>query len=362
MAAGEAAQSVPGTGRPGDRHFDQFYASQFPSIVDFTKQQEINRNALVALLDKIGPAVLLTHSQSGAMGWPVADSRPNLVKAIIAVEPSGPPAHDLEMIGAPNWFRDAARERISGISDIPITYDPPLTGGQKLEFVRQDKADKPDLARCWAQKEPARKLPNLRQIPMVVVTSEASYHAPYDHCTTAYLKQAGVPVSHIYLVDTRHPWQRSHDDDREEQPRHRRRDGRLGSIAPRPGRGEAARIVRSGGTGAAIAAIVNGSECHRVPTSDRERCGRAGDPRDAAEVTAPQARDTIVLRKSLRANWVLGLQCRTSSRARPGTASDERDKLDHGSAPPCADYTFARIVNRLENGDGPCSRRVTSAA
>jgi pimeloyl-ACP methyl ester carboxylesterase len=68
----------PGSARPGDVYFDQFYASQFPSIVDFTKQQEINRNALVALLDKIGPAILLTHSQSGAMGWPVADSRPNL--------------------------------------------------------------------------------------------------------------------------------------------------------------------------------------------------------------------------------------------------------------------------------------------
>jgi pimeloyl-ACP methyl ester carboxylesterase len=191
----------PGTGRPGDPAFDQFYASQFPSIVDFPKQQEINRNALVALLDKIGPAVLLTHSQSGAMGWPVGDSRPNLVKAIIAVEPSGPPAHDLEMTGAPNWFKDSTRERISGISDIPLTYDPPLTGGQKLEFVHQDKADKPDLARCWAQKEPARKLPNLSKIPTVVVTSEASYHAPYDHCTTAYLRQAGVPVSHIHLVD-----------------------------------------------------------------------------------------------------------------------------------------------------------------
>ena len=45
----------PGSARPGDVYFDQFYASQFPSIVDFTKQQEINRNALVALLDKIGP-------------------------------------------------------------------------------------------------------------------------------------------------------------------------------------------------------------------------------------------------------------------------------------------------------------------
>ena len=66
------------TGQPGDPAFDQFYESQFPSIVDFAKQQEINTNALVALLDKIGPSILLTHSQSGAFGWPVADRRPAL--------------------------------------------------------------------------------------------------------------------------------------------------------------------------------------------------------------------------------------------------------------------------------------------
>ena len=29
-------------------------------------------------------------------------------------------------------------------------------------------------------------------IPVLVVTSEASYHASYDHCTVKYLRQAGV--------------------------------------------------------------------------------------------------------------------------------------------------------------------------
>ena len=41
----------PGTGKPGDQAFDQFYFSQFPSIADFAKQQEINPPAIVALLD-----------------------------------------------------------------------------------------------------------------------------------------------------------------------------------------------------------------------------------------------------------------------------------------------------------------------
>ena len=33
------------------------------------------------------------------------------------------------------------------------------------------------------------------------MTSEASYHAPYDHCTVKYLHQAGVRASWIKLAD-----------------------------------------------------------------------------------------------------------------------------------------------------------------
>ena len=130
----------PGAAKPGDPVFDAFYATQFPSLTDFAKQQELNRDAGAALLDKIGPAILLTHSQSGAMGWPIADKRPNLVKAIVAVEPSGPPVHDVEFKGAPDWFSDVTKTKISGLGEIPLTYDPPLKDGEQLAFVRQDKA------------------------------------------------------------------------------------------------------------------------------------------------------------------------------------------------------------------------------
>src|ERR1700730_14735436 len=78
----------PGTGQPGDPSFDQFYASQFPSLIDFTVQQSLNRDAAAALLDRIGPAVALIHSQSGAFAWPIADKRPSLVTGLAAVEPT----------------------------------------------------------------------------------------------------------------------------------------------------------------------------------------------------------------------------------------------------------------------------------
>ncbi len=190
----------PGTGMAGDPVFDQFYAQQLQAIASFPKQQELNRDAGAALLDRIGPAILLTHSQSGAFGWPIADARPNLVKAIVAVEPSGPPVHDGVFKGAPDYFDNGPLSKPWGIAAVPLAYGG-VTEPSQLAFVEQEKADSPDLMKCWRQKEPARPLTNLRNIPVVIISSEASYHASYDHCTAQYLAQAGVKNSFIRLAD-----------------------------------------------------------------------------------------------------------------------------------------------------------------
>jgi pimeloyl-ACP methyl ester carboxylesterase len=190
----------PGTGMAGDPVFDQFYAEQLPAIASFPKQQELNRDAGAALLDRIGPVILLTHSQSGAFGWPIADARPNLVKAIVAVEPSGPPVHDAEFKGAPNYFGDGPASKPWGLVAVPLSYGG-VANASELSFTQQDKADRPDLMRCWRQKEPARALTNLRAIPVVIFSSEASYHASYDHCTAQYLAQAGVKNEFVRLAD-----------------------------------------------------------------------------------------------------------------------------------------------------------------
>ena len=55
--------------------------------------------------------------------------------------------------------------------------------------------------RCFLQAAPARQIPNLRGIPILILTSESSYHAPYDHCTAKYLDQAGVKNAFIRLAD-----------------------------------------------------------------------------------------------------------------------------------------------------------------
>ena len=191
----------PGNGEAGDPVFDQFYASQEPGIADFALVQSLNRDAIVALLEKIGPAILLTHSQSGPFGWLVADARPDLVKAILAVEPNGPPFYDLQMIGAPDWFHYGTKLRPWGITAVPLNYSPAAKDASDLAIVKQQESDGPEFAKCWMQKEPARRLPNLQKLPILLLTSESSFRAVDDHCTAKYLNQAGVHLTWTKLAE-----------------------------------------------------------------------------------------------------------------------------------------------------------------
>ena len=182
-----------GKGKMGDPVFDAFYATQVETLISNEETQQRNKDAGAALLDRIGPAVVLTHSQSGAFGWLIADARPQRVKAIIAIEPAGPP-FEATIIGT-------GKQRAFGPTDIPITYDPPIKDASELAIERESKPDGPDLFVCWMQKAPARQLVNLKGIPVVIMAAEASYHQVYDHCTAKYLNQAGVKTEYIRLQD-----------------------------------------------------------------------------------------------------------------------------------------------------------------
>ena len=63
---------------------NQYFRSMTPSIgpIDIN----VNTDAVSALFNKIGPAILVTHSHSGGMGWVTAVKNQN-VKAIVAYEP-----------------------------------------------------------------------------------------------------------------------------------------------------------------------------------------------------------------------------------------------------------------------------------
>jgi pimeloyl-ACP methyl ester carboxylesterase len=176
----------------GDPVFDAFYKTQ----VEYTAgPSEIIRDAMVALLDRIGhPVVLIAHSQGGGIVWAVADARPALVTGIVGLEPSGPPMQ------AVNRQTVEGRERRNwGPSSLPLAYDPPISSPADFQLVREPERDAPDMVQCYLQQEPAHRLANLADIPAMIVVGAASYHYVYDHCTAKWLNQAGMQTDYVPL-------------------------------------------------------------------------------------------------------------------------------------------------------------------
>jgi pimeloyl-ACP methyl ester carboxylesterase len=180
--------------RMGDRDFDQFFAMQVDTVASTIEVQTLAQAAGIALMDKIGPAVLIGHSQAGPAGWLLADNRPSLVKGIIAIEPSGPPFRNVVVKEDPRpWGLTW------GITDLPLTYSPPVEDPSELVAITQTVPDGPDLSACWMQAEPPRQLPNLQHVPIAIVSSDSSFTSPYNHCMSRFLTQAGVNNTFIRL-------------------------------------------------------------------------------------------------------------------------------------------------------------------
>lgn len=87
------------------------------------------------LFDKIGPAVLFTHSQSGAYGWAIADARPALVKGIVAIEAGMWPFRDVVFAGSPDYFKDGPINKASATFRLPHV-DPKHVAGLRLDGER----------------------------------------------------------------------------------------------------------------------------------------------------------------------------------------------------------------------------------
>lgn len=65
---------------------NQFFRSMVPNTGPYDVQ--VNTEAVSALFNKIGPGILVTHSQSGGLGWRTAIKSKN-IRAIVSYEPSG---------------------------------------------------------------------------------------------------------------------------------------------------------------------------------------------------------------------------------------------------------------------------------
>jgi pimeloyl-ACP methyl ester carboxylesterase len=65
---------------------EQFFRQAVPNTGPYNV--DVNTSAAAALFDKIGPGVLVTHSQSGTLGWRTAFKSTN-IRAIVSYEPGG---------------------------------------------------------------------------------------------------------------------------------------------------------------------------------------------------------------------------------------------------------------------------------
>ena len=178
----------PGPGGMNDPLVDQFMACEVGNVADEAFHTELNIRGGVELLDRIGPCILLTHAFGGFWGWVVADQRPKLVKAILAMEINGNPfAAQLK------W----------GVTATPMIYDTPVTDVAQFKLVdtvTPADSPRPVVSPFKLQVEPARKWKNLQGIPMGWLTSEFGGGGSAA-ANVAFLKQVGCSAEMLRLRD-----------------------------------------------------------------------------------------------------------------------------------------------------------------
>ena len=149
----------PGSGDSSDPSLATFLAWQEPFVTDAVRAHEDMKAGAAALLDRIGPSVLLTHSFGGGFGWLALSERRPLVKAVVAVEPAGPPFVDHPALGSFSY----------GLTPVPLGFGPG-----------------PDEVK-------------LDGLPVAVVSAPCSGFEPSCHLTAEYLRSCGAAVDEIRL-------------------------------------------------------------------------------------------------------------------------------------------------------------------
>jgi pimeloyl-ACP methyl ester carboxylesterase len=170
MAIGLFDTPIPGHdqsawgGGIGDPGLDQLIAGMGFLPQDLAESQRLDQDRIARLLDRTGPAVLVTHSAGGPAGWLASDARPDLVKAHVAIEPMGPPFFEFGPGVRLDW----------GLAAAPLQYFPAVEHPSALE---EDPG--------------AYSLPALKGIPVVVVVGETSPFTEWEEQVVDFVNAAG---------------------------------------------------------------------------------------------------------------------------------------------------------------------------
>lgn len=140
---------------------------------------EIAARTISALLDEIGPSILLAHSAGGGSTFRVPELNPDNVVGIIAFEAAG------------------ANPLVGGFggsvpSIVSWTTEPPLAA----DFTAVDRDG------CATQGNRASRLVNYSNLPIVLVATErGTSNLDAIRCQAAVWSEAGADGSYVYLPD-----------------------------------------------------------------------------------------------------------------------------------------------------------------
>lgn len=179
MAMGLFDTPIPGhdqstwSGGIGDPMLDQLIAGMGFLPADLAESHRMDQDRIARLLDRTGPAIVVTHSAGGPSGWLAADARPDAVRAIVAIEPMGPP-----------FFEFAPGSRLDwGLTASPLRWEPAVTDPAVLETAAPG----------------TYRLPALEGIPVVVVVGETSPFTEWEPQVVAFLRAAGSDAEFLNL-------------------------------------------------------------------------------------------------------------------------------------------------------------------
>lgn len=141
----------------------------------------ILKENLAELLDRIGPAILVTHSNGGPSGWLALDARPDRVKAVLAIEPN---------FGVTDALAPLIRFSPALAAGETIATEPRPSEGAGLDPCRLQRDGAIRTAPAFAGKK-----------VLVVVAPHSTLFTASAHCTVRALDQIGADASLARLVD-----------------------------------------------------------------------------------------------------------------------------------------------------------------
>ncbi len=173
------SEQYPGGGAADSEELIQHTASSEPGP---TVSMAVLQENLAELLDRIGPAIIVTHSAGGPSGWLAMAARPDLVKGVLAIEPAM-----------------GITENLSPL----IGFEPPLAEGEAVATEAQAPEGE-GLAPCSLQPEDSvRTVPAYADKKVLFVVSPKSFpmFTPSVHCSVHTLNQLGADAELARLVD-----------------------------------------------------------------------------------------------------------------------------------------------------------------